>query len=71
MIDATSADLLSYLYTAAWRTPENLKRIHPSESCQSLVSCTHNVPASPELVKMPDRLPSSPALYHLSAISAC
>lgn len=25
----------------------------------------HKVPANPELVKMPERFPSSPGLYHL------
>ena len=32
---------------------------------------TYSVPIKPELVNMPERLPSSPGLYHLYQVPVC
>jgi len=53
------------LYIAACKIPENL--FHPIEF--SMVSIgddrAYSVPTNPELVKIPERFPSSVDLYHL------
>ena len=54
-----------YVYTAACRMPENLPGNDESTGRSNKTEGTHNVPAKPEEVKIPDRLPSSPDLYHL------
>lgn len=55
------------LYTAAWRTPENLRVISMPDKQSWRLS--HKVPTRPELVKIPERLPSSPRLYQLALYS--
>jgi hypothetical protein len=58
-------------YTAACSNPENLG-ISGGQSAESICggnarrrTVAYSVPASPEQVKTPDRLPSSAGLYHL------
>lgn len=52
------------LYTAAWSTPENLTDVS-NVAFDRGSQVSYNVPMSPELVKIPERFPSSPGLYHL------